>query len=163
MISLKILETKSFMEKIFLSEVFDEFLVSSADIRTITDFKITCTINQKYLNSDEIELLNNRKIVLWKEIKSQAFSIIKGNKTPLEMKIIFSLSEEKITKLLSSNETSITTENINGLFLNILYNNNELNCITGTSLNVFSMDKSLDNIWDESIKKFFKKNEIVFE
>ncbi len=46
------------------------------------------------------------------------------------------------------------------MYLNIRYENGELYCVTGTSVNFFTLDKSLDEEWDEAVKQFFRKNGI---
>jgi hypothetical protein len=46
-------------------------------------------------------------------------------------------------------------DSIFGLFLNIQYKNNVLTVTTGSSLKGFSMDRSIDQIWDLSIQGVF--------
>ncbi len=48
------------------------------------------------------------------------------------------------------------------MYLNIRYETGELYCVTGTSLNFFTMDKSLEIEWDETVKLFFKEHHIPY-
>ena len=32
-----------------------------------------------------------------------------------------------------------------------MFENGKLNCITGTSLNIFTMDKTLERVWDKRV------------
>ena len=57
----------------------------------------------------------------------------------------------------------ISEKDVDGFYINIMYENNEIHIVTGISYNTFVMDKTLDNEWDNSIKLFMKKNEIEFE
>ena len=51
-------------------------------------------------------------------------------------------------------DTSFSISDINGLFVNLRYKDGKLTAVTGTSLNIFSMDKSLEHAWDQKIQKF---------
>ena len=48
------------------------------------------------------------------------------------------------------------------LYINIQYENHEMICVTGTSMKQFTLDRTLENEWDENVKKFLKKNGVVF-
>ena len=54
-------------------------------------------------------------------------------------------------------------ENVFGCFLNFQYKDGKLLLTTGTSLKIFTMDKSLDRVFDEEVRQFLLKNEIAFE
>lgn len=161
MIAFEIPDTKLFMKNLLKEHMFDEFLVSSVDITTFTKFSVSCDINKKYLSSDEIEILEDRSLVTWSEIKDILYHIIKGNRVPTKFKIVFSLPKNRIEALLSKNNLPIKSDGISGLFININYEDNVLKCTTGTSLKIFTLDKSLENYWDETVKKFFKKHGIA--
>ena len=47
--------------------------------------------------------------------------------------------------------------------MNIRYDGSELYCITGTSFKTFTMDKSLEGVFDKMVLKFFSIKEIEFE
>ena len=68
--------------------------------------------------------------------------------------IVLQLSSRAVESFLSETDTSFTVSDINGLFLNLRYKDSRLNAVTGTSLNIFSMDKSLEHAWDQKIQKF---------
>ena len=46
--------------------------------------------------------------------------------------------------------------------LNIRFENGKLSCTTGTSLKLFTLDKSLDQAWDRMVQKFFLQQNISF-
>lgn len=81
----------------------------------------------------------------------------------MNFKFIFSLSPENIARLISQNQLDFQPEAVQGLYLNIRFDGNDLQCITGTSLKTFSMDKSLEQAWDKMVQKFFAQKEIAFE
>ncbi|MDF2608676.1 MAG: hypothetical protein K0R92_150 [Lachnospiraceae bacterium] len=163
MISLKILEIKNFMSHLLVHNVFDNYLMSELDITTFTSFHISGKLNHEYYSSDEAEMLNGRRFSLWSEIKPFAFSLLKGNKLPSSIKIVFALAPENIDKLLTKYSVPFKSEEVSGLFLNIRYENGNLYLISGTSVQTFTLDKSLEHAWDSYVKTFLKHYEIAYE
>ncbi len=89
--------------------------------------------------------------------------MIKGKKTPLSFKFVFSLSPRNIARLIEQNELGLSADDIQGLYMNLQYDGSVLRCITGTSFKNFSMDKTLEQAWDKMVQKFFSKKEIAYE
>ena len=52
-------------------------------------------------------------------------------------------------------------EQITGLYVNIRYEEGQLTCVTGTSVSFFTLDKSLDREWDETVRQFLRGAEIA--
>lgn len=165
MIALQIQDIKNFMSKLLLSQTFDYFLLVEGTITTYNTFRIDGRIHKSFFSEEELEerSLNHREFSLWKEVKPFCLELIKGKKTPLGFKFTFQLSKENTAKLLaSSGITSIHPENISGLLLNVRYENGALNVITATNLNLFTLEKSLEHVWDDMVKRFLKQQEISF-
>ena len=163
MISLKIIDVKDFMSKFLISNVFDNFLLTELDIVTFNHFHIDGKLNKEFFNNDEVEILGKRNYSTWKDVKPYAFSAIKGNKLPLLIKVVFALSPENIEKVIQKSGVSMKAEEVNGLFINIRYEKENLSIITGTSIKTFTLDKTLDQVWDGYVKSFLKHNEIAVE
>lgn len=163
MIALHILDVKDFMAKLLIQTVFDNFLLTEMEINTFTKFQIQGRINKSYFSSDEIELLQDRSLVKWNEVRGIAFQIMKGNKTPSSFHIVLQLSPENVEKLTSSTGVPLKAVDITGLYMHLKYENNQLTMITGTGVKIFTMDKTLDKEWDDMAKKFLKHHGIVFE
>ena len=89
------------------------------------------------------------------------FGLIKGNKVPTSLKIIFLLSEGDTSQL--SGQTDINPEDINGLFINIRYSDSGLTLVTGTSVRTFTLDKSLEHAFDSYVKVFLETSGINYE
>ena len=165
MVALQIQDIKNFMSKLLLSQTFDNFLMVEGSITTYNTFRIEGRVHKDFFTEEELEEkgLTQRDFSLWKEVKPFCLELIKGKKTPLGFKFVFQLSKENTFKLLSSSGiTSILPENVSGLLLNIRYDNNTLNVITATNLNLFTLDKSLEHAWDDMVKRFLKQQEISF-
>lgn len=139
-------EIKIFMQKLLKEDTFDKLEVRSLELETIVKYDILGNINKDYLEENE-----ERYFVKWKELKPFIHQLIKGEKKPAYIKIVFSLEESAVSNLC---------ENAKAMFLNINYSNDEIICTTGTSQKNFSLSKMEDKIWEETILKFFKKNNI---
>ncbi len=163
MISLKIIDVKTFMSKLLITNTFDHFLLYELDINTFNHFHMDGKLNKEFYSKDELEVLGERYYSQWSEIKPYAFNIIKGNKLPILIKAVFALSPENIEKVIQKSGISMKKEEINGLFMNIRYEKENLYIITGTSIKTFTLDKTLDQVWDGYVKDFLKHIEIPVE
>lgn len=163
MIAVQIQDIKDFMSKLLLGNAFDSFWLSEASITTSVSYTIDGFLHPGFYDTQESQLLKEegRTYALWRDMKPFCFSIIKGKKTPLSFKIVFMLSKKNTKKLLGSSMLSYDPEDIFGLFVNFQFDGQHLICTTGTSLKTFSLDKSLDRVWDEMILKFFKQQQIA--
>lgn len=163
MISVKVLDIKAFMTQLLVHDVFDMFLISELEIITSNHFKMSGKLYKEFYSSDELDLINGRDYSFWKEFKPLVFNIIKGDKMPLSMKILLKLPEPSVDSIVEKANMGLTSNDINGLFLNIIFDQGELICTTGSSIKVFTLDKTLDNLWDEMAVKFLKNKEIAVE
>jgi hypothetical protein len=161
MVSLKIIDVKAFMNSLLVQSVFDNFYISELEINTYNRFQISGKLNEEFYSTEEAENLNGRKYSFWSEVKPYAFSLVKGNKLPLSIKIVFLLSAVNTENVLKKSGLQIPVSDVNGLFLNVRYEKGNLYLITGTSLKTFTLDKSLDQVWDSDLKTFLKHYEIA--
>lgn len=160
MIALELPEVKECMSKLLLSEIFDPFLFIEGEIVTYNTFTIDGYLKKEFFDAD---MVPERCYSLWKDVREYCFSIIKGKQTPLSFKFVFGLSEANIEKLLRQQNLTFTPQDVQGLYLNLRYDGLKLQCVTGTSLKLFTMDKSLEQAWDAMVQKFFTQKEIAFE
>lgn len=163
MILLKVVDVKSCMGKLLLQTVFDNFLVSELEVNTSNRFRISGTLNESYYSLEELDILEGRKYSTWAELRPFVYQVIKGTKTPLSFKIVFILSKHNTESVLKKNGLPFRYEDIGGLFLNMRYDSNGLYFTTGTSLNVFTLDKTMDLVWEKDVKTFLKYHEIACE
>ncbi len=164
MIALQIEDTKDFTSKLFLQEVFDPFWVVEGSIQTHCTFLLDGHLNQDFYSAEELEEANmeNQPFVCWRQMRPCCFDLIKGKKTPLGFKFAFRLSDSNTEKLLLQSGVSLSLADVAGLFLNIRYKSNSILLTTGSSLRLFTTDKSLDHAWDSMVQRFLKQKEISF-
>ena len=163
MVALRIAEQKTFTAGLFLGELFDGFLVREANIVTFNSFTVDGRVRQGYYSDEELEEKRIEEFSSWGVLKPFCFSLIKGNRLPESFRIVLLLAPEARERFVRARGSGLLPEQVGGLYLNIQYENGEMYCITGTSLQVFTMDKSLEREWDESVRQFLKKHGIAFE
>ena len=165
MIALKIKNVKQFMGKLLASEAFDSFLTEEASISTYNTFLIDGHQNKDFYTNEEWEDKEIRPydFTEWKQIRSICYSLIKGKKTPSAFKFILHLIPDYVPSILKSEDTAVTPQQVKALVLTIKYDGTTLTLITGTAFHTFIMDKSVDALWDNAIKKFLDKREINYE
>lgn len=162
MLSIQIQDVKEFMNHLLRKDTFHPFHLWEASLKTAVTCHIDGRLNRDFFNSNERELLSDSDYISWSAIRPQIFSMIKGNKTPLSMKIILMLSGSNIENLLARYNLPLSSNNINGLFFNIHYDGKNLTCTTGVSYNIFTMDKRLEDIFAENMKSYLKHYQISF-
>lgn len=153
------LKAKNCMSHLLLKPTFDEFSFIEGEITTFNKFTI-----DGYIQKDFYEEVPDSTYSYWKDTRDFCFSIIKGKRTPLSFKFILSLSPKEIQTFLSQlNLDNFRPEDIQGLYLNIKYDGTNLQCVTGTSLKLFTLDKSVEKGWDEYVTSFFSQQGIEWE
>ena len=159
------LDTKKCMNELLLQHAFDSFLFLEGDITTFNTYHIDGRLKKEFYRQQTTEetIIPEREFSLWKEQREFCFSIIKGKRAPLSFRFIFSLSAPNIAKLLEQEQLSFTTSDVQGLYLNFKYDGTMLTCTTGTSMKIFTLDKSLETAWDKMVQRIFTKYEIPFE
>lgn len=162
MVALKIEDVRPFTSKLFVGDTFEGFLVREASIATFNAFHIDGHIRPGYYTEEEMAEGKIGELSSWKVIRPICFTLIKGRKLPGSFQIVLQLSPEDVGEFLSYSGLNYQPEQIGGLYVNIRYEENLLYCITGTSVNVFTLDKSLEREWDNALRLFLKKHEILF-
>ena len=160
MLNLKIdaSDVKSFMGALLMSDKFDFLEVRGVDLTTFTHFNISGQKTQQTepetdsADKDKPEEKVKTIYCKWAEIRPLVHSFIKGGAKPSHMKIIFSMESSEAQKL---------HENGAAMYLNITYNGDEVFFTSATAQRGFSLDKSLDHVWEDYLVEFFRANEIA--
>ncbi len=165
--SIKIATTdiKKFMHNLLVDDTFDKFLLEEATITTFNTFTIDGHIQKDFFSEEELTSLPDNILSTWATIKPICFNLIKGSKLPLRFKIVLKASAAYTEKLLNENPCGLSPNDIGGLYINIRYDSKHgisgeevssatLDCISMASLNIFSMDKTLEKAWDGVCAKY---------
>ena len=143
MLSIQISDIKDFMSHLLSKDTFDHFYFIEASIKMGVSYQIQGRINEGFYDTS-VEQTLNREFCYWKEIRHRIFDIIKGKRLPLSCKIVLGLSKQSISYLIAHNNSSFREEDIEGIYVNILYDPKNLLITTGISYKNFSLDKSLE-------------------
>lgn len=160
MIALELTKVKESMAKLLLSDTFDNFLLIQAEIVTFHTYTIDGYLKKEFYDEENRP---TRDYSLWKEAREHCYSMIKGNRTPLRFSIVLGLSVENTENLLVQQGLPYKNTDVKGLYLNIRYDGEKLICITGTSMNLFTMGKTLEQTWDKMAQKFLAQKGIEVE
>lgn len=163
MLLAKLINNKDFMNALLVSNLFDRLFLYEATIKTHNTYTINGKLEPDYFNSDELEALDSRTYTFWGEQRKLIFDLIKGNKLPLNMKIILMLPKNLIEDFILSNNLPNTTSDINNLFINIHFDGKNISLTTGTNLAVFTTNKIVEQTFDGYISNFLKSNNLAFE
>ena len=163
MLSLTIKDLKQFMNKLLISDTFDRMCLSEAYICTGCSYTIDGKLNTQFYSEDELDAMPSAKYSSWHNIKPFAFSVIKGKKVPELLKITFALPEAAVAKLILDNDLNYDPDCVNGLFLNVRYQDGTVTMTTASSLSTFTLDRSLDEAFEKYIIKFLSDADISYE
>lgn len=152
------LKTKTCMGQLLLNSTFDRFSLIEGEVTTFNRFHVDGHLHKEfYEDAPEAEYSS------WGELREYFYQVIRGKRTPLSFKFILSLGREEFASFLAQYDISFRPEDIQGLYLNLRFDGSSLQCVTGTSMNIFTMDKSLEKAWDEYTQQFFSSCGIEYE
>lgn len=169
MIAIRINDIKNLMGKLLIRESFDEFLLEKAQVLTASELVLSGRRNQNWYDSGqwtqmEQELSRDCHFMKWKEIKNVIFSYIKGSKSPDLMKISFKASYDQIEKWLENSGTLGTCRELKpDLFLQLRYEQGQLQVMTGIAFPQFQLDRTVEKAWDEAVLQFLRREKVTYE
>ena len=146
-------EKTEYLKELFEKEKYDSFYLYEVRVKTKLDYYVNGRLNREYFDTEEQADLP--EYVEWKDIKQIVYSYIKGKRLPIGFKIILMFNRENISRLLEMNNLPVKTEDVSALFMNVVYEHESLSVTTGTSLKIFTMDKTLEHVWDDTVKKYY--------
>ena len=145
-------EKADYIRELFVSK-YDSFYLYEARVKTKLDYYINGKLNKAYFDSEQAEELS--EYIEWKDIKQTVYDYIRGKRLPIAFKIILMFNRENINRLLEMNHLPVSSEDVGALFLNVVYEHETLSVTTGTSLKIFTLDKILEQVWDDTVKKYY--------
>ena len=165
MISLKITDTKFFMNQLLCSETFDNFLLLEASITKDATFIINGHINPSFYSPEEREEagLCEYTILPYSKLRPVCYQLIRGKHTPVCFKFVLMLSPDNTANVLAQSLSGYYLHDITGIYLNISFQNGQLNLTTGISYTIFATDRTLEQEWDLLLQKFLFRHNISFD
>ena len=153
MLSVKVTDIKDCMSKLLSKDSFDFFYLVEANIHMGISYYLDGHLNHDFYDSDADDIFQ-RSYCFWKEAKPYIFQIIRGKRQPLGFKLILAFPEKTVDYLIKESSCPFRIEDIEGIYINILFEPGKLLITTGISCHVFSMDRSLEYCVDDHVKAF---------
>ena len=134
----------------------------SATLRTDMDYSIDGRWNHSFFDDDEIDTnrLGDYTYLPWSLAKDKIFALIKGKKTPTLMKLVFKMNPVNLESFLHSSNSSQSINDIDGVYLNILFQEQKLHITYSVSYKNFNLDKSLEQELFDKFITLLKNNNI---
>lgn len=160
MIAGTISDVKDFMNQLLVKDTFDSLLLCEASLRMATTLSISGKLNMDFFDTEERETMTETTYASWSMIRPLFFQAVKGNKTPSAFKLVFMLPKYNQDALVMKNNLPVASDDIAGVYFNIFYEQNTLHITSGTSMRIFTTDKRIDQIWDDSLLGFLGAHHI---
>ncbi|MDO4649345.1 MAG: DUF5721 family protein [Eubacteriales bacterium] len=156
----EITDLKDFTGKLFLGTLFDDFYLKEASFTTYATFTIDGFLQKNFYDTEEQKDLESsgQTLASWNTLKSIAFQIIRGKRSPLQFHMVLALSPEACEKFFDS---SFSTEQAS-YYINLQFRSGKLLCTTGMSIRTFAPGLHMNSSWDDAVSTFFKKGQISF-
>jgi hypothetical protein len=155
MLSVQITDIKDCMYKLLSQDIFDRFCLVEAGIRMGITYLLDGHKNSDFYDPDPEEAgTDNEEYCLWKDVRPLIYQIIRGKRQPISFKIILAFPKKSINYYIRESRCSFRAEDVEGIYLNILFEPGNLRITTGISCRVFSMDRSLEQCVDDHVKAF---------
>lgn len=154
---------KNAMNYLLKENTFDFFEVRGVEIITLTKFEISGILDKdpagheagtegkasEGLERDQNQKTLRRNYCTWEELRPYVFNIVKGNRKPRCIKVIFSYP---------AHLTESFHENASALFLNMIYENDGIIFTTATSQRNFTMERKMDDMWEDYIRTLINRH-----
>ena len=163
MIALQIQDKKKMLQVLLESASFDTFLMQEVSVIRDSSLFLEGRIHPEYHpQKDQSTQKESPDFVPWHNIRTLLASYI-GKEFPLSFKFVLQAPAAYTQNLLKNAAFTGDPSTVKGLILTFRYEQEHLTCLTGISLTTFSMDKSIETLWDQGIKKALANMQIGFE
>ncbi len=143
------------MNELLVNERYDSFYLYEARVKTNLDYYIGGKVNMDFYDDEDKEEPDLSEYICWKQVKHTVYELMKGKRLPINFKIILMFNQENVNRLIEMNNLPVKSEDVGGLFYNIYFEKGELTITTGVSLKIFTLDKTLEHIWDDTVEKYY--------
>ncbi len=165
MVALGIKDVKHFMGKLLGSDLLDSFLLEEAAVHTYNTFVIDGRMNRDFYSEEEWNEPEIRPYEFseWKKMRGILFELIKGRKTPVSFRFVLHLMPQFVEGVVKKADSGVTPDQIKALVLTCKYEEGTLRLLTGTAFHTFVMDKSVEAVWDRTMKTFLDRKDVEYE
>jgi hypothetical protein len=163
--SFDITDTGKFVKALLSEDFFAKTLLYYAEIKGACRIEIDGRLNKDFYDSDDegLTTAGGKELgyIRWGNIRNQFFEAIRGSRLPLRFSVSLVMDQDFIYDFVASSGISVRPDEVESLNINIMYDRERLTITTGNSYKIFTLDKSLDTIWDSFVHNTFKELDIL--
>lgn len=161
MLSVQITDIKRLTALLFTEDAFDKFMLREAQFMTAVSVEIDGLKNKAFFA--ETEQAEELKVpcVLWADYRPICLKLISGKRLPVSFKIVLQTPKETTDAMKA--KAGFTDCEVSSLSINLSYRESVLMLTTGIAYSGFTMDKSLEKYWDETVLKFLNGKDCTYE
>lgn len=159
MLSLQITDIKRLTEMLFSGKEFDRFLLHDLDLMTNVEWSLTGKIHESFYEGDEASL-PKESYISWENVRPILFPMLKGKHLPLSFHIVL-LTSKKTTDLMVR-QSGFDECDVSSLTLNLIFREKQLYLTSGVSYLGFTLDKTLEQFWDKTIRDFLDSHKASY-
>ena len=161
MLSLMITDVKKMTALLFTENSFDRFLLKSAQLSAQLSAAISGEKDPDFYTEDEREKEMQEPFVRYETVRPLLFQMIRGKRLPLSFRIIL-ITDKNTTNRLKV-KSGFSDCEVTSLSINLNYKGGQLILSTGVSYAGFSLDKSLDTAWENTVRGFLDDKGVTYE
>ena len=161
MLSITITDVKKMTSLLFANDTFDRFLLRDASFNTAISATFSGELNPDFFEESEREGLKDDPYLPWGSLRPVFFQLIKGKRLPLSFKAVLMTNRESTDAL--SKKCGFTDTPVSSLSMNLSYRDGALFLTTGVAYGGFTLDKSMEKYWDETVMKFLSSKEVSYK
>ena len=161
MLSIQIKDIRTFTKLLFSEDAFDRFLLHDAQFVTNITTVIDGRIIPEFYPEEEREAALHESCISYSEMRPRLYDLIRGKRLPVTFKLVLLTSKSTVTALLRKNSAEDLP--VSSLSMNIHYREGSIYLTTGIAYSGFTMDKSMEHVWDSEVLRFLDKKECAYE
>lgn len=152
-------DLKGFMNDLFCKETFEGFLLQEASITTFCNYKINGHLVKEYYKDETLY----EDYVSWKKMRPYVFDLIKGKKIPVSFQIMLTMSKKSVKVYVDKLVPDFDYKKVDAMSMLIRFGGQDVKVISSCTISEFTMDKTLERSFDQTVYRFLQKHFQVTE
>ena len=158
--SYRILDVKDFMSHVLTKETFDDLLLAEAKISGKAGLYLSGKPAEGFYEEED---LDESGYVCYGHLRKICLAMVQGQRTPDSFTMMFVLPRKKLSALIENSDSVLNPSDVESLSLLVRFKDGGLSVVTGSAYRIFTMDRTLNEIWDKKVEDFLTKNGIRWD
>lgn len=157
MLCVQINDIKKMTELLFTDDTFDKFETFQVHVKTEYETEIS---GKRILKKDQENTESLSPYVPWKNVRPVVLRIIQGKALPESFKIVL-ITDKKSTDFIIE-KSGFSGSGISSFSINFNFQAGVLTVTGGVSYESFTLDKSAETYWENTLRKFLTDKAVDF-